>query len=83
MTDSSSGRARGVPPKFLSEWRNEWGRCPVTDKRSYPKRAAAQRDARRSGHMTAYKCPHCGDYHLTSQTKAMQKVYRMLRTDNE
>lgn len=85
MTDFSSKHARGkgVPPKFVSDWRPEWGRCPQTDKRRYPKRATAQKDARRSGRMTAYKCAFCGDYHLTSQSRTMQKVYKLLGATDE
>lgn len=69
-------RKNAPPPP--NDWRPEWGRCPKTDKRRYPKRHDAQVDARRAGHLSAYKCEHCGDYHLTSQPRALQKVYKLL-----
>lgn len=63
------------PPANL--WRPEWGKCPKLGKRRYPKRHDAQVDARRAGHLSAYKCQYCGDYHLTSQPRTLQKVYKL------
>lgn len=70
-------RARKPTPK--SEWRAEWGRCTVGDKRRFPKRDIARREAHRAGHLHPYKCEICGDYHLTSQSRTLSKLYKMLK----
>lgn len=70
-----------IVPK--SSWRNEWGRCPTTNKRRFPKRDTAKKEAHRVA-MVAYKCPHCGDYHLSSQDRTTQKLYKLLgKKDSE
>lgn len=60
-----------------SSWRVEWGRCPTTDKRNFPSRDTAKKEAHRAG-MHAYKCPDCKKYHLSSQSHELRKAYKLL-----
>lgn len=66
-------------PTFKNQWRAEWGRCPATGKRNYPKRDTARKDAHRAGHLHPYKCEHCGNYHTTSQDRKITKLYKLLK----
>ncbi len=64
-------------PEKRPSWQIQWGHCPTTKKRSFP-RLGDVKVAARAANLRYYKCDHCGDYHLTSQPAAMQKVYKML-----
>lgn len=49
--------------------------CPQARKRSWPGKRAAKVDARRLGQihgkeLTPYLCPHCKQWHLTSQPQS-------------
>lgn len=69
---------RPGPSNNLPTWQVQWGKCPATGKRNFPKLGDVKRAAR-AANLRYYKCDHCGNYHLTSQPAAMQKVYKMLK----
>lgn len=88
---SSFDRERGgkrrlgkAPPRSekAPTWQVQWGHCPETGKRSFPRVGDVKRAARASN-LRYYLCAHCGEYHLTGQSAAMQKVYKMLKEADE
>lgn len=74
----SNARAKVIPtPK--DGWREAWGKCPRTGKRSYPTRHAAIVAARRNPcGASVYRCPHCDEHHLTHYTARVQKAIRLV-----
>lgn len=68
------------PPRPVSAWMPEWGLCGAgTEKRSYPSRHEAKKDAR-TIHGTAYRCPlyGCGHYHITHYPPRVNRAIRLL-----
>lgn len=59
-------------------------RCPKTGKLAYRTRlkalrAAIKRMSKCNVRLTAYSCPNCGDWHLTSQVERAQRLRRHAR----
>lgn len=54
-------------------------KCPATGKRTFHRRHAAVLAVRSlGGHGAAYRCPYCGEYHITRQSWRIQRAIRML-----
>lgn len=74
---TSGGKRRFTRPEKRPSWSLDWGKCPATGKRSFPRVGDVKIAARAAG-LRYYKCAHCGDYHLTSQPATLQKAYKLL-----
>jgi predicted RNA-binding Zn-ribbon protein involved in translation (DUF1610 family) len=54
-------------------------KCPATGKRAFDRRHAAVLAMRcMGGHGSAYRCPHCGRYHVTRQSWRVARAIRLL-----
>jgi hypothetical protein len=63
------------------QWVSENGHCRKTGKRCYETRKTATVVAHRATtHGTAYKCPFCRKYHVTSQSKRLSRAIQLVRS---
>lgn len=55
------------------------GQCVASKKRQFASRRLARDAARKTGpHCNVYRCQHCGEYHVTSQSPRLKRAIAYL-----